>query len=454
MQGSCSDPLEKWKLENPDLAEFISVKESDRTPTELAQFRTHQLQFLRTHRTNLSQELRSLAAKLDESANPPPSESAFLGYDFQNENMNVRKLCAVKKMIQQRRNRVFTELYGITRSSVDRIGRVLRILESVPAGCELAIAPKLFSSAANEKMIKAEREIKMLSAHEKLLQERISSYVIPAWKVDFPQFLESMVLSSFRNFMPDLSYIPPQESEVSLSRCFFERGSRFLAEIDKTLATYSQVGQAEFVKRVLALCYSLMPKNLHVEPAYAPLVLLFIYRAVFNRFYEKYEHVFVWKDTQTCAKVGKLANLASTCFSIPAGMADRPRHDVTISQLFIRGHRYDKAMEMLEDTFFVTTPLDALFKLHQSIIAIQRAALNFDEEKGNLHEVMSFDDLFSLLFGVFLGSQVPDLLYLEWFVMTFAPIQSLSPPLEYALANMEALCKHLKAVSIVTKRPH
>ena len=454
MHPPSSDPLADWKAQNQDLAEFIHISESTRTLKERVAFRRRQRNFLNEHRANLSQELQSLAIQLSKMADEKLPISVFINYDFPHENLTARKLCAVRQMIQERMAFSRTELYATTRASIDRLGRVIRLLETIPTEVELEMAPKLLSPTPSVKMIQAESEIQRLRAYEKHLSQEIERYVIPMWHTDFPQFIDEILCLSFRGFMPDLGYIPPQEAEVSLSRCFFARGSRYAAVIDNCLAEYGHIEQAEFVKRMLALCYSLMPKNIHVNPVHAPLLLLFIYRTVFNRFYETHEHVFVWKDTGSCEKVAKLAQLASTNFSIPLGMVESPSDDVTISELFTKDHRYDKAIEMLESAFFVTTPLDVLFKLHQGIISIQNAALNFVGKGESVHEVMSFDDLFSLLFGVFLGSQVPDLPYLEWFVVSLAPIQSLSPPLDYALANLEALCKHLKAVELVAKSRH
>ena len=107
---------------------------------------------------------------------------------------------------------------------------------------------------------------------------------------------------------------------------------------------------------------------------------------------------------------------------------------------------------MLTLSLFQCNPLDALYCVHMCLNWIQKGALrhrsnnnanNKDSDNGAKY-LLCFDDLFSLLFGTLMGTEFQDIIFVSQFIINYSPKQNLSPALEYAFANIEALAMHCK----------
>lgn len=127
-----------------------------------------------------------------------------------------------------------------------------------------------------------------------------------------------------------------------------------------------------------------------------------------------------------------------------------------IRQFFRTDYYYSPAVEFLELGNFCTNPIDTLYYIHKCLICVQKAAIIHSINKhknrvatpNELNQVICFDDLFSLTLGVFLASDVPDIFAMNWFVQNYSPRNELSPPLEYAKANLEGLTQHIASVNL------
>lgn len=154
--------------------------------------------------------------------------------------------------------------------------------------------------------------------------------------------------------------------------------------------------------------------------------------------------------------------------------------ETPIRQLFHSDPMFSKASDSFNLSIFYPNPLDSLFKINKALAFIHKGAINnqtentskslsikrtneilqgkFDfineeknksavnspnsEVKDDLKQLLSFDDLFSLFFGTLLAADIPDLFDLAAFVGKYSPKICLSPPFEYAQANIEALVLH------------
>ena len=431
--------LEKWRQENRSISEFVVLKEEGMVGNQLRVLRKRQIAMLTDRGSVLKQEFKAISAKLDAVLKAGPPSIGFVSFDFQSENMMARKLCAVRHMILRKRVFVLNQMFDITRSALDKVQRVLSLLEKVTSKIPLEVAAEFFNPIANDKVQRAEAQVKRLQVLEQALSEKVQGYVLPLWVHSFSQFVECMVVSCSREVVSDLGYVPRQESEVSLSRCFFHNKSSFLHRIDSVIERYGKVDNSVFVEKMLQLCLSLIPQGVNVEKKDESVMVVFMFRVVFDRFYEKHHTAFAWVDTATAKKVATLGSLPSSYFSVPYGVMTTS-DTVSMRDLFLGHQEFMRITKPLEEAFFISNPLDVLYEIHQSISMLQKLVLTGESRS------LSFDDMFSLLFGTVLASDIPDVMYLEWFVCSFAPSQALSPALDYALASIEALCRHVRAL--------
>ncbi|KAK8857843.1 hypothetical protein M9Y10_012938 [Tritrichomonas musculus] len=154
--------------------------------------------------------------------------------------------------------------------------------------------------------------------------------------------------------------------------------------------------------------------------------------------------------------------------------------ETPIRDLFLSDPMFEKAAKTINLSIFCSNPLDALYEINKALALIHKGAINNQTEnssksqsiarineilegkihfkdtqnkevsknppvfevKDDLKQLLSFDDLFSLFFGTLLAADIPDLFDLAAFVGKFAPKICLSPPFEYAQANIEALVLH------------
>jgi hypothetical protein len=104
---------------------------------------------------------------------------------------------------------------------------------------------------------------------------------------------------------------------------------------------------------------------------------------------------------------------------------------------------------LLNELMFLTNPLDCLFCVQYCTSHINRAIIfaiighEREVTSRNLRQVLSFDDTFSVLVGVVLASDLPELFSVVSFISNFAPQSSLLCAFEYSHAALTALVSHL-----------
>ena len=132
--------------------------------------------------------------------------------------------------------------------------------------------------------------------------------------------------------------------------------------------------------------------------------------------------------------------------TLPKGMSPPCDMEESARECFLRAPLYRKASETFLLSFFTVNPIDGLYYIHVTMSDIHRAAISalvgHEPTPDELKQILGFDDLFSLFFGVLLASDCPDPFQVHSMMKTFAPKSCLSPMFEYANANLEALVLH------------
>lgn len=108
----------------------------------------------------------------------------------------------------------------------------------------------------------------------------------------------------------------------------------------------------------------------------------------------------------------------------------------------------------MNEIIYITNPIDSLYWIHRALLGIHKAGLlselgdRSEATSEDLNHLLSFDDLFSLLVGVVLASDLPDVQMLFNFIIQFTPRYCLSNSFEYAQAGITALMMHFQEVDL------
>lgn len=427
-----------------------------------------------------------------------------------------------------------------------------------------------------------------LISYSNHLSIKINNYPKPLWAKDYTQFIFKSVNSSLSRFDNDLSYLLPQECELSINHAIFGNVVKSTEPIDVILRSFTKISPRAFMIELMGMCYKLLPQKLikTFTPEELSISLTFMFRILFDRIYEKnfeseknsisegekrlkemianYDEkrkkylqmqklpmsALVWPkeyipsrpfivshwdlsslddkdeneskkskitdsnlinnnnsntedtnnnnetaeinstnskgDSKDLNKSNEESNASNNNDNVENNHVNNNNSDVTVNnnkktnrrnndetdskygfddsfcsdmpirQFFRTDYYYSPAVEFLELGNFCTNPIDTLYYIHKCLICVQKAAIIHSINKhknrvatpNELNQVICFDDLFSLTLGVFLASDVPDIFAMNWFVQNYSPRNELSPPLEYAKANLEGLTQHIASVNL------
>jgi hypothetical protein len=232
--------------------------------------------------------------------------------------------------------------------------------------------------------------------------------------------------------------------EQSLARYFFNPESPRRERIDKVLLAMSD--GPEFPGELAAFASSIMDKH-RVRLEDRSTVLLVLFRTLFNRYYELKPSLFGPKTEswRFLCQAHDMSMLEATNFSIPVDVIPATEHHTTMGTLFAGKPAFRMASEAFSVAVFEPNPVDQLYRVHLSLAAIQRAAIDQRTAAGlsTPGGLLPLDDLFALFCGVLMAADIRDGFYLHWSIRVFAPRNGLSPALEYAAVNLEALVSHV-----------
>jgi hypothetical protein len=165
---------------------------------------------------------------------------------------------------------------------------------------------------------------------------------------------------------------------------------------------------------IVERCYGLIPDGESLTPTDESIAILLLYRALFNRFYELHPDEFA-----------------------PSVVGDRP-----VGKEVVPDGPPGTGFDFFAMATFASNPLDALYYVHEGIMAVQAEARR--QNGLATDEFFSWDTLFSLLSRALLENApfLPDIFFVAWMVGQFAPTDSLSPSFDYAKATIEGLAEY------------
>jgi hypothetical protein len=298
-------------------------------------------------------------------------------------------------------------------------------------------------------------EVQALAHFVKTENSEISHFPPPKWSGDFPHFLDDLLQKATPHLEKSLSYACPLPEELDLSRYCYEGGNpQFRSEVDESIDRFLPDAPAEFLRWAISIALSLIPRYEQRPLTDQSVGLMMFFRVIFDRVYERRRRLWL-PDPHDEARI--LEQIAV----LPTRLHEFPVNDLTPEELALPIRTYFKsaqffggAAEFLSEIVFLTNPIDALYSVHRALRLINKAALlkrlanKGSATETDLKKVLGFDDLFSLLVGVVLASDVPDFFEVAKYIDAFAPKNCLSNSFEFALAAVAALSVHFTSLNV------
>jgi len=456
--------FEKWKKDNPQLKPFIEYYSSPNffTRLELNRFilkrkGTHVriINRILEHQIQLEQEIEGVKNDISSLTDKDLNFRIVLCYEDNKTNLIVRKIGFLNQIIASNESSILSSKYSLYSDRIRFAKAICSALsrDVFPSTLIVKVTDEFFETPSNDEYKKLFNEQISLKVLFHSYQKYLSLIPYPKWLKDFPSFFYDMIIEAERRMDTEISYCQPMESEVTLSRCLFVETSSFRSHIDRTVNNLVHESLDMISPAIIALCYEIIPKSLVLTSSLQSISLLLLYRAIFNRVYEKHDKLFFYGDTNTLIKLEKLSMMPANLFLLPLALISKNNPESTIHEVFERDKCFYVASVFLYMAMFNPNPIDMLYYIHKTLVGINKGALinrlgSKTASADDVHQLLCFDDMFSLLFGTLLGSDLPDVSYISWFIDNFAPKQCLSPPFEYAQANIEALVVHCKNLNL------
>ena len=376
---------------------------------------------------------------------------------FSNNSQNI-KVRIVKYLIQLKQeieNEICTAKYVQIQNKISDLRSLLSFLSGgfVPENQIMKVLPSFYELKPIENNDILQKRITILDYKIQLMQNEIKSFTIPLWVTNFKSYFLNVIKEVQPHIDKELSYFRPHEIEVELSRAVFSTDNKYRHFFDSIVDEIATISKSRFIQDLITLSYELMPKDELSSSMLQSIALLLFYRLGMNRAYELYSHLFTPQPEQLAKKLEILGNMPAKNFPLPIKLMQHIDTEKPIREIFQNDKNFMSAAMFLTNAEFESNPIDSLYDIHKCLICIHKAALinrlgdtlaSFDD----VNEMLCFDDLFSLLFGVCLASDLPSITRLVNFIDDFAPKQCLSPSFEYALSNLEALLMHFEKTDI------
>ena len=497
--------LNQFFSKNASIKHFIILTENSENDNNLNKLKfsvsrrnTHELivNDLTKYIKKLNLIIKSLKKEI-EDLSEPKQNLIVKCFDFDRIQavMIARELIVIRRKLQKIKTSLATRKFIIFNDALDMTKKLMFLYTNyvIPNDVKCQIDTSFFDIKFGKEVNHDIKKIEYLNACEARLNGCINTLPKALWSTNFSKFFICLISNALQLLDPELSYCPPLELEISLSRCLFHPGSKFTPLIDNFLKT--NFNSDSFVDKLIDFCYDFLYKYVSIKTVSINLqsaALVLLYRIFFNRCYEKHWDFFAnrqylnsirkpsGKDglivtgknhendnsffsneerMSVLKKIEKLKHVFASKFPLPE-MYIRPGFlSKTIKDAFLEDPLYKEAALYFNLSQFHSNPLDALFDIHKALSTIHKGAitnsllngvstssltndninekevLNGDENK----QLLSFDDLFSLFFGTMMAADLHDLFDLATFINKYSPKLCLSPTFEYAQANMEAL---------------
>lgn len=460
-----AEKLQQWCNLHPDLEPYLTFLEyNNRDPRfSYSNYKSNRRSIhskvgdeLYKFVQNLDVEIRNAKDEIEHYAGISIPQVPTPCYEDKSQIMTLRKYTFIRRKKQKKLIAVASAKYSYFYDLSVRAKNILMLFTSniIPEAIICKIDLQFYKVKFTGHLARSIIKLNYIREAGNRLKTEIESFPVSLWYSNYSKFLYGIVTQSAPHVDPELSYFLPLEEEVSLSRCLFNHNSMFLKKIDPIVRSIKTVNGDEFVQSIIILIYyDLMPDRNTVSIADQSVALLLLFRAIYNRCYEICPTFFAPKPNNDIAKINRLKSIPCMFYPLPKHLMKPNIDEQPIRQVFQADRFFLAASQFLYSTIFQSNPIDMLYYIHKTLIAIHKGALinRMGDQAASVDDVtqlLCFDDLFSLFFGALMASDLPDLNYVSWVINEYSPKECLSPSFEYAQANIEALILHCQLIDV------
>lgn len=448
-----SQSFDDWRDVNFDIVQHLDFFQQQKStnPMVLKQFQMKKTAMHQRALESLKDFNQKVSAledavqknKTETEMNPPVLQITAL-FDKSEDIMNVRrtlflKMYQWKNKIKQIKKEIL--FYATKKAQIQRLSGFL-VGKSIPSLLAIKIKDSFYDlTQEKNKYVKREPYIqhKIVS-----MKHNISKIPYPLWVNNYDEFFTKLVQEASEIIDPELFYFGFLPNEISFTRSLFSTTSKNGRAIDYFIARCAEKSFSDFPDKIIDFCAALVPAQSCSTPKDQSISLLLYFRAIMDRVYETNRQMFAPSDLmERCPLIFKTMMSSMT---LPRGMSPPGQPNELARECFARSPLFKKASETFLLAYFTVNPIDGLFSVHMTMSDIHNAAISTlvgrEPTADELKQILGFDDLFSLFFGVLLASDCPDPFQVHSMMKTFAPRSCLSPMFEYASANLEALVIH------------
>ena len=322
--------------------------------------------------------------------------------------------------------------------------------DTIPKDCTCVVDTAFFFVNMPSKLSKLGFKIDAMTGHLKRLEQDLHEAPTPLWATSLKEYVNRSVVENQRFFEEELFYVRPLDCEVAISKAIFGGFNPNISKaIDEMLEDEEQCN-GESSGQIVTKISALIPRPEGESEEACSVRMFILFRLLFNRLYEKTNGNIIKSTDQELEKITHVMKLKSGNMVMPNEFAPPALcEEAPLRERFLQSRFFIPAIQFLEQIEYSVNPLDALFSIHKCLLAINKSAMltkadGREVSAKELTNLLSFDDLFALLIGVFTATDVPELFAIGRFISRFTPRSCLSNAFEYAEAGIESLVFHLQ----------
>lgn len=173
---------------------------------------------------------------------------------------------------------------------------------------------------------------------------------------------------------------------------------------------------------------------------------LIFFIAIYEIVYAKRNDMDQSSPAESYRLLFRKANLSYKTLHLPEFLKSNGEVDdsTSIRDFFLGQSCFDEARNEMLNIIFASNPFDMLFHFHNVISSVNSLAREYQKKTNQKNYMIAFDDLFVLLYGIFLSSDLPDIFYTSKVIDMYLKRFHLCSFFEYAKSTIEALVIYLK----------
>jgi hypothetical protein len=454
MAESPPSTFEEWKTRNPKLLTFLSMQVNSRGPSFANVFRSKRkgmhsrtVDSLSHFSVQVSEEIRSTSEKIEKINSDPIPEILPLKFDCA-KNMECRILYFTAIEGHERYLRHYQSRLRHLEMKKEQIAALIQLFvrNLIPESFVVVILDQFFVLQLrmdHHVLVEVDR----LLAFSRFLESRILGFAEPAAIVNFPEFFLRLVREAAEVYDDEICSFQLIEGEVELARFVFQSplGEKIDGFIQRSVAD----GWVQFSAGVPLFCRSLLKDFQFQNETHEFVAVILLFRIIIERIYEKvatFHATSLNGETLVRAWDCPIAHV-----KLPEQLV--PECDISHSSraVFSAIPKFAGPADELATLHFLINPMDILIGFRRMMVKVHanalREHLGREPTEKDLQMILGFDELFTLLFGSFIASDVVDIAPMTIIVKLLTPRNELSPVLEYSLVCFEAVMLEIETLS-------